>query len=164
MPRNDLQVEAALSSITTLLTSLNNICNTPELINTLRSDLAAVHTFLLSLNTSQTVSRLESLQPDVRGALERGIALCQKACEQFDEKLRRWTRHSNTLGEEQVHWKDRVAIGVNERSVRSLCEQLQCCKMTLGTVLGTAVLYVFYHRVSYPCVYMRIRPRDLVSC
>ncbi|KAJ5293251.1 uncharacterized protein N7443_009204 [Penicillium atrosanguineum] len=133
--------EAALQSIQSLIHEIEAIKGAPDMIAGLKDELTGVEAILLALNNAQKNSQLEHLTPDVRKALSLAIMHCQKACSDFRIKIVQWTKRSG----EKMHVWDRVRVGLfAERTVTTLCEQLNRYKSTMDTAVSTAILYVFH--------------------
>ncbi|KAJ5661493.1 uncharacterized protein N7477_009109 [Penicillium maclennaniae] len=132
---------AAVQSIQSLIHEIEAIKGAPDVIAGLKDELTGVEAILLALNNAQKNSQLEHLTPDVRKALSLAIMHCQKACSDFRTKIVRWTKRSG----EKMHVWDRVRVGLfAERTVETLCEQLNRYKSTMDTAVSTAILYVFH--------------------
>jgi vacuolar-type H+-ATPase subunit I/STV1 len=129
---------AALQSITALIHDIKAINHAPDVIADLRDELVAVNAVLIALDEARKNAKLDALTPDVKDALQLAIVNCQRACDKFGKKLKRWTKHSD----ENVWW-NRVRIGLfAEATIKALSEQLNRCKNTVNTAVSMAALYV----------------------
>ncbi|KAJ5564863.1 hypothetical protein N7513_001105 [Penicillium frequentans] len=141
-------VGAAVQSITALIHEINAIRDAPGVIAGLREELVAVEAILLVLDNAHKNSQLEHLTPDARTALQLAVTHCAKACTEFRNKIVRWTKHSG----EKLHAWDRVRVGLfAERTVETLCEQLNRYKSTMNIAVSTATLLAT--ATSYPTVH-----------
>ncbi|KAJ6017674.1 hypothetical protein N7451_001053 [Penicillium sp. IBT 35674x] len=130
-------VGAAVQSITALIHEVNSIRDAPGVIAGLRDELVAVEAILLVLDNAHKNSQLEHLTPGVRTALGLAVTRCAKACDEFRNKIVRWTKHSG----DKLHAWDRVRVGLfAERIVEPLCERLNRYKSTLNIAVSTATL------------------------
>ncbi|KAJ5810114.1 uncharacterized protein N7503_002332 [Penicillium pulvis] len=140
-------VGAAVQSISALIHEINAIRDAPVVIAGLRDELVAVEAILLVLDNPHKNSQLEHLTPDARTALQLTVTHCAKACTEFRNKIVRWTKHSG----EKLHAWDRVRVGLfAERTVETLCEQLNRYKSTMNIAVSTATLLAT--ATSYPTV------------
>ncbi|RLM02014.1 hypothetical protein CFD26_109125 [Aspergillus turcosus] len=111
-----------------------------ETISNLKDNVSAVEQALASF---QAISEQEweSLGPTVADEAKATIATCTKACEIFRSNLQRWTGRSQD-GNGRLSRLDRAKVGIfKQGQIKSMCEQLQSCKITVNTVVSIATLY-----------------------
>jgi hypothetical protein len=66
------------------------------------------------------------------------IATCTKACKIFRSNLQRWTGRSQ---DGRLSRLDRAKVGIfKQGQIKSMCEQLQSCKITINSVVSIATL------------------------
>ena len=125
-----------------LLDDIQNIVDAPKAVATLKEDLRAVDMALEALKAVHN-SELESLGQKVVEESKFAISTCAKACDTFRNDLQHWTRHSE---DGKLAWRDRANVGFfKQQRIKSLCQQLQNCKITVGTTVSVATLYVGSH-------------------
>ena len=128
----------ALHGARLLLDDIQNIVDAPKAVATLKEDLRAVDIVLEELKAVHS-SEWESLGQEVVDGSKFAINTCAKACDIFRNDLQRWTRHSE---DGKLAWRDRANVGFfKQQRIKSLCEQLQNCKITVGTTVSVATLY-----------------------
>ncbi|KAK7414921.1 hypothetical protein QQX98_006246 [Neonectria punicea] len=116
-----------------LHSTIERIHDAPEAIRSIRVDLKALDPVLAQLDTalkgdSPDVLRAESVIPVLQN--------CNQACNEFNNALDRWTRHST---EDQMSRGDRWRIGLlHQRKIDSLTTELSTCKDSLNTALTAA--------------------------
>ncbi|RHZ73116.1 hypothetical protein CDV55_108340 [Aspergillus turcosus] len=112
----------------------------PEAVSNLKDNICAIE---LPLTSLQAISEQEweSLGPTVADEAKATIATCTKACEIFRSNLQRWTGRSQD-GNGRLSRLDRAKVGIfKQGQIKSMCEQLQSCKITVNTVVSIATLY-----------------------
>lgn len=130
----------AVQSVKGLIQDIEAIKDVPELIRQLKQDLLAVRDVLQALEPVTEGSSLEHLSPEAKRALATNLNYCKEACNRFQTKLKRWTRHST---EDKIHWWDRVRVGLfAERDIETLRKQLEQCITTTNTAISTTNLLV----------------------
>ncbi|RHZ63789.1 uncharacterized protein CDV56_108866 [Aspergillus thermomutatus] len=130
----------ALQGLRLLLHDLQSIRDAPETISNLKDNIRAIELALISL---QAISEQEweSLGTTVADEAKATIATCTKACEIFRSNLQRWTGHSQD-GNGRLSRLDRAKVGIfKQGQIKSMCEQLQSCKITINSVVSIATLY-----------------------
>ncbi|KAJ5757133.1 uncharacterized protein N7511_007315 [Penicillium nucicola] len=128
---------AALQSINALIHDIKAIRDAPDVLASLKYELAAVEAILLALDSAQKTSKLDHLTDDARQALKLAVTNCQKASDNFGMKLARWTKRSDA----KMRAWERVHLGVfAERSVEKLCQQLNRYESTLNIAISTVTL------------------------
>jgi hypothetical protein len=74
----------------------------------------------------------------VADEVKAAIATCTKACEIFRSNLQRWTGRSQ---DGRLSRLDRTKVGIfKQGQIKSMCEQLQSCKITINSVVSIATL------------------------
>jgi hypothetical protein len=129
----------ALHGARLLLDDLQKINDAPETVKRLKDDVCSVDMALKSLRTVKD-EEWESLGKTVAEESKAMISTCTKACDEFRNDLKRWTRHS---GDGKLNWRDRANVGfLKQGRVKTMSEQLQNCKVTITSVVGIATLSV----------------------
>jgi hypothetical protein len=127
----------ALQGLRLLLHDLRSIKDAPETIDNLKDDIRAIE---LALTSLQAISeqKWESLGTTVADEVKAAIATCTKACEIFRSNLQRWTGRSQ---DGRLSRLDRTKVGIfKQGQIKSMCEQLQSCKITINSVVSIATL------------------------
>ncbi|KAF2807031.1 uncharacterized protein BDZ99DRAFT_422403 [Mytilinidion resinicola] len=127
----------ALHGTRLLLDDLNKIVDAPNVVQTLREDIASVGMALQSLQTIKD-PEWENLGETIANQSKATIRNCERLCSMFRGNLQRWTKHS----EGRLSWHDRAKVGFfKERQIKAMSEQLQSCKIAFNSAVGTATLY-----------------------
>lgn len=128
---------AALQSVQSLATAIDNIKGAPDTVQNTSADLQAVQIVLRELDTAL---RNDPSQLISSNAIESAIKNCNGACESFQSKLQQWTKHST---EEKTVWRDRLNIALFQQSrIKAFTGQLNGCKSTLSIALSTEKRYL----------------------
>lgn len=128
----------ALHGMRLLLDDIQKIVDAPKAVATLKEDLRSVDTVLEALKVVDS-SEWESLGQEVVDGSEFAISTCAKACDTFRNDLKSWTKHSKNGN---LSWRDRANVGfLKQQRMKSLCEQLQNCKIVIGTTVSVATLH-----------------------
>lgn len=131
---------AALQSVKALVQNVRAIRDAPKAIEDLKVDLLAVEVVLRPLDTALQGSAFKPLSQDTIDGLGLALGNCKGACDKFQTKLKKWTKHSPGDG---IHWRDRIWVGLfAEAEIKVLSEQLNKCKATVTSAVTTATLYV----------------------
>jgi hypothetical protein len=129
-----------LQSVKSLIEDIQAIKDTPEAIQELKQGLLTVDDVLQALEAGTRGSSLQHLSAEAKAALAAALNNCKQACNKFQAKLKKWTRHST---DDKVHWWDRVRVGLfAERDIELLRRQLEQCKVTINTAIDTMTLCV----------------------
>ena len=130
----------AMHSVKSLIYDIEGIKNAPDLIQALKQDLVALSHVLQALEAGTEGPSLQHLNTEAKSALATTLDNCRRACNKFQTKLEKWTRHSKN---DKVQWWDRVRVGFFvEGDIESLRKQLEQCKATISTAIGTMNLFV----------------------
>ena len=120
-----------MQSVKSLIQDVETIKDAPEQIRELKQDLLAVSNVLQALEVGTEESSLEYLSAEAKRALATALDNCKGACNKFQAKLKRWTRHSTN---DNTHWWDRDRVGLfAEREIEMLRKQLEQCTVILTT-------------------------------
>ncbi len=127
-----------LHCVRLLAEDIGKIADAPDAVTALRDDLVALDKALTSLKTISD-PQWQSLGESTIDSAKTTMEMCVASCDKFRTALARWTRHSS--GDGKLSWRDRAAVGFFKQSqIKSLSEQLQSCKATLGFVVSSATL------------------------
>jgi hypothetical protein len=126
-----------LKATKALSDDVQSIQGAPAVVMTLTQDLDALATILQTIPCN-TEGSLDHLSADANAALIRALENCNNACDHFQAKLKKWTKHSS---DQRLQWWDRVRVGIfAEKNVETLSKQLMQCKVTLSTAISTVTL------------------------
>ena len=127
----------ALHGARLLLDDLQKINDAPETVKRLKDDVRSVDMALTSLQTMEDEA-WESLGKTIAEKSKAMISTCTRACDEFRNDLKRWTRHSGNGG---LTWQDRANVGFFKQGrIKTMSEQLQNCKVTITSVVCIATL------------------------
>ena len=132
---------AALHTIHVLVEDIDNVKGAPKAIADIRSDLTTVEGSLTSLH--QVLDDPNALPDSLKTQLgtrniENAVRGCDKACSEFREPLRSWTKHSTG---DKMSKRDRLKIGLlKQGKIKAFTQQLASCKATVSMGLDTANL------------------------
>ncbi|CAP94259.1 hypothetical protein E8E15_007387 [Penicillium rubens] len=130
---------ATTHSIHKLIQTIDAIKSAPTEIANLKDELLATEQVLLSLEDANRSSQLELLPSNSRQTLQRTNILCKDACDKFKDKLEGWTKRSDDGV--SMHWRDRIGFGIlRQRSVKSLCEQLERYKSNVNSAVAITTM------------------------
>jgi hypothetical protein len=130
-------VGLALHGTRLLIEDVSKIRDAPKSLEDLRTDIAMVESSLKSLEGVRK-SQLKLLGEHVYDQSRVAIGKCTSACDEFRGDLLRWTRRSR---DGKLSWRDKTNIGFfKERRIVAMAKQLQSCRLTLSSVVGTATL------------------------
>lgn len=128
---------AALQSVQSLATAIENIKGAPETVQSTSADLQAVQLVLRDLDTALRDNPSQLISSS---AVDSAVKNCNGACESFQSKLQQWTKHST---EEKTVWRDRLNIALFQQSrIKAFTDQLNGCKSTLSIALSTEKRYL----------------------
>lgn len=131
-------VALALHGARMLIEDVNKIIDAPKSLEDLQSDLTLVKASLESLDGIDE-SQLRLLGEQVYNQSMIAIQNCNSVCDGLRADLRRWTKSSGDGG--KLSWRDRANIGFfKEHRIMAMAKQLQSCKLTLNSVIGTVTL------------------------
>lgn len=131
-------VALALHGARLLMEDVNKIIDAPKSLEDLQSELTFVTLSLESLEGIDE-SQLRLLGEQVYDHSKVAIQKCKSVCDGLRDDLRRWTKNSGDDG--KLSWRDRANIGFfKEHRITAMAKQLQSCKLTLNSVVGTATL------------------------
>jgi hypothetical protein len=90
--------------------------------------------------TSNNGASFSAVQHDLTQiGLAESVNNCAQECDDFEKKLRRWTRHSGNSG--QLSFRDKFLVGVSKKEkIRTFSTQLQLCACTIQVALDTVQL------------------------
>ena len=130
-------VAFALQSCQLLSRSISDIRDAPKDLQSIRSDLQVVEPLLRQLD----VELQGNASPLVLShEIELVVKNCGGACDQFNEALKGWTRHSTA---ERTTWRDSTIIGLfRQGDIKTLKGHLEVCKNSLSVTLSAASLLV----------------------
>jgi hypothetical protein len=130
---------ATTHSIHKLIQTIDAIKSAPTEIANLKDELLATEQVLSSLEDANRSSQLELLPSNSRQTLQRTNILCKDACDKFKDKLESWTKRSDDGV--SMHWRDRIGFGIlRQRSVKSLCEQLERYKSNVNSAVAITTM------------------------
>jgi hypothetical protein len=130
-------VGLALQGTRRLIDDVNNVRDTPKSLEDLQTDLTSIGASLKSLEAADE-SQLRLLGEHVYDQSAMAIEKCASACDRFRDDLQCWTKRSRNG---KLSWRDKINIGFfKEQRIAAMAKQLQSCKLTLNSVVGTATL------------------------
>jgi hypothetical protein len=130
-------VGLALHGTRLLIEDVSKIRDAPKSLEDLQADVTVVDSSLRSLESIHE-SQLKLLGEHVYGQSGVAITQCTSACHEFRGDLQRWTKRSR---DGKLSWRDKTNIGFfKERRIAAMAKQLQSCKLTINSVVGTATL------------------------
>jgi hypothetical protein len=110
----------ALHGARLLLDDLQKINDAPETVNRLKDDVRSVDMALTSLQTVKD-EEWESLGKTIAEDLKATISTCTRACDEFRNDFKRWTRHS---GDGILTWQDRANVGFfKQERIKTMSER-----------------------------------------
>lgn len=123
---------AAVSSIVGLRNSINSFEDAHEVVGDIRTQLENIQKPLDSLKTL-TVTDNDTLAATTEILTKCGVAKavndCGVACEAFDKKLQKWTRHSSGG---KLSLRDKVALGIwNQEKVNTFKARVETCQSSV---------------------------------
>jgi hypothetical protein len=96
-------------------------------------------TALLQLSPTDDASYTAAQHDLMQIGLADSVNVCAHECEEFEKKLKRWTRHSGDSG--QLSYWDKFLVGVAKKEkIRTFSTQLQLCACTVQVSLDTIQL------------------------
>jgi hypothetical protein len=126
-----------LQALKALSDDVQSIQGAPAVVKTLTEDLDALATILQTIPCN-TEGSLDHLSVDANAALIKALENCNSACDHFQAKLKKWTKHSS---DQYLQWWDRVRVGIfAEKNAESLSKQLIQSKVTLSIAIGIVTL------------------------
>ncbi|KAK5110158.1 hypothetical protein LTR85_001551 [Meristemomyces frigidus] len=134
---------AAITSILQLKEFISGLVDAPSELKKIRADLEAIEPSLSALKVISTPDEqtLGAAKAEVeKTGLAKAVNSCGDACERFNARLGKWTRHSSR---EKMDWTDRLKIGVWEKSaIQKMAVQVETCKTTLSLAVTSTNLLV----------------------
>ena len=103
---------AAIASVRYLHTTISDIKDVPDTLNTLKADLQAVEKPLQKLLEP---TRGGDSQVLLLENVEEAVTNCTSACSTFQIQLDRWMRHATRSKAFWAQWTDRVRVGMFEQ-------------------------------------------------
>jgi hypothetical protein len=130
-------VGLALQGTRRLIDDVNNVRDAPKSLEDLHTELASIGASLKSLEAVDE-SQLRLLGEHVYDQSTMAIARFTSACDGFRGDLQRWTKRSR---DGKLSWRDKINIGFfKEQRIAAMARQLQSCKLSLSSIVGTATL------------------------
>jgi hypothetical protein len=121
--------EFAISSIDHLRGLINSLAEAKEVVQDIASTLEAVQrplAALKELNFSDSATYTAAKEDLEKTGVAKAVNECGQACDDFAEKLKRWTKHSNS---KKMSIRDRLSVGVwNKESIYTFRTQIQSCQ------------------------------------
>jgi hypothetical protein len=94
---------------------------------------------LLQLSSTDNASFTAAQHDLTQIGLVDSVDSCAHRCEEFEKKLKRWTRHSGDSG--QLSYWDKFLVSVAKKEkIRTFSTQLQLCACTVQVALDTIQL------------------------
>lgn len=141
---------AAVGITGTAISGMNTLRGTFTGLRDVQEDLDAMR--LQLENTRQPLDTLQSLvlSPDeaynatskeilAKTGMADAVNDCGKACEDFNKRLQKWTRHST---EDELSLRDKMSIGLwNKERVRTFRTRIETCQRTVHLAISSTQLY-----------------------
>jgi len=121
-----------------LVEDIRRIADAPDTVAALQDDLVALDKTLTSLQDISD-AQWKSLGDSVVDSSKAAMDVCVASCDKFRTDLAHWTRHTGRDG--KMSLRDKAAVGFfKQGQIKTLSEQLQSCKATLGFAVSSATL------------------------
>jgi len=121
--------EFAISSIDHLRGLINSLAEAKETVQDIASTLEAVQrplAALKELNFSDSATYTAAKEDLENTGVTKAVNECGQACDNFAEKLKRWTKQYNS---KKMSIRDRLSVGVwNKESIYTFRTQIQSCQ------------------------------------
>lgn len=133
--------EFAISSIDHLRGLINSLAEAKEVVQDIASTLEAIQrplAALKELNFSDSATYTAAKEDLEKTGLAKAVNECGQACDDFAEKLKRWTKHSNS---KKMSIRDRLSVGVwNKESIYTFRTQIQSCQSIVQFAIASTQL------------------------
>lgn len=134
---------AAIGITETAVASISALRNTIDGLKEAQGNMAEIRTQLEDIQ--RPLLALKELEADAssKEALAKiGFAAavndCGRACEKFDKKLQKWTRHST---EDKLSTVDKLFVGVwNREKIRTFRTRVETCQQTVHFAVSSTQL------------------------
>ncbi|KAI8943378.1 hypothetical protein NX059_001392 [Plenodomus lindquistii] len=133
----------AVTSIVQLHSLIDSLEDANDVIQNATSDLGSIEQSIAALEhfalANKDISNVAQADLTKAGVAE-AVNKMGLACDDFDKRLTKWTRHSST---EKLSLRDRISVGVwNKEKIRTFETQLQSCKSTVQLAVSSTQLRV----------------------
>lgn len=133
--------EFAISSIDHLRGLINSLAEAKEVVQDIASTLEAVQrplAALKELSFSDSATYTAAKEDLEKTGVAKAVNECGQACDDFAEKLKRWTKHSNS---KKMSVRDRLSVGVwNKESIHTFRTQIQSCQAIVQFAIASTQL------------------------
>lgn len=132
----------AITGISALRKAIDSVKDADEDINEIRVYLDSIRRPLDALQTLVTDTNEETSVASKKALAKTGMADavndCGKACEVFNKRLQKWTKHSR---EEKLSFRDKMSMGVlNKERVRTFKTRVETCQRTVHFAISSTQL------------------------
>lgn len=131
----------ALSSIDKLHELIVNLTEAKEVLHDITSNLEAVQrpvAALKDLRISDSATYATAKKDLEKTGVAEAVNRCGKACADFTEKLKQWTKHSSST---KLSLRDRLSVGVwNKEKICTFRTQIQSCQAVVHFAIGSTQL------------------------
>lgn len=131
----------AVNGLSRLHKTISAISDAPDEINGVRQHLDSIKQALGALASPQMVEYLSDStagQALATTGLTDAVNDCGTACEKFEKRLQKWTRHST---EDKLSVLDKMSVGVwNKEWIRTFKTRLETCQQTVHFVVSSTQL------------------------
>jgi hypothetical protein len=133
----------AITSVSALRKTIAAVKDAHEDINDIRAQLDKIRSPLDALQALVTDTDAEMSATFKQALLKTGMANavndCGKACEAFDKRLQKWTRHSR---EDKLSLRDKMLVGIwNKERVRTFRTRVETCQRTVHFAISSTQLW-----------------------
>lgn len=123
---------AAITSIASVRNTINNIQDAERVVGDIRAQLENIERPLDSLKTL-TIPDLDTLATSTEVLKKSGVVQavndCGKACEAFDKKLQKWTKHS---ADGKLCLRDKISLGLwHKEQILTFKARVEHCQSTV---------------------------------